>query len=279
MSIDITLEAVAADQLDAKSARSRLLAALTDERGHEAAYSALSRWVWRALVERRLDVDLRDWHRLILDVAAVVRRAAEERPADAPSRRRAGLDPASAAERLKGFADLVRESIQAAEASVPEEFTQRAHVAELLDVLATNPGEPCARKALQERTGLKDANLSRLLTLLAANDLVERMPRGKSATFRITQRGLAARGARIDEHRLAAPERIVIAPPSVEPVSELDEMVVNLQRFRIETIRISDDVETFAAPLHLKIRPTQSFGRTNRTLTRGRAKVLEHDYA
>lgn len=221
MSSSLTMDSLAFDEVDASQARTILWKVVDDAREREKAYVSLSRWTWRILVERRLDVDLRDWHRLILDYASTLAR--HDSQPDAKIRgERVPLAAQALAERLKGFADLVGEQIRAAEISAPEELAKRAHVTEVLVALSEAAGEHLEREAIKERSGLKDANLSRVLTLLAANGVVERQPRGRHASFRITQRGLAivrqSRGSKSVTPR--PPVEIRIAPPAAEPQAE-----------------------------------------------------------
>jgi DNA-binding transcriptional ArsR family regulator len=190
------LEALARDGIDASAARDAVWRALDTHEGARHAYAALCRWTWRIMVERRLDEELRSWHRLLLDAAAKL--AGSAAAAVSRPRARARLDPAAVAERLRALADIVRLSVDAAAASVPAELSQRAHVREILSTLADSDGEHVERERIREALGLGDANLSRVLTLMTANGLVERLPRGKVASFRATQRGLAL---------VAAPDR------------------------------------------------------------------------
>lgn len=184
-----TMEALAYDQVDAAAARDVVWRALDSQAGLREAYSALCRWTWRAMVERRLDDDLRSWHRLLLDAAG---RLAGAAPAAMPrTRARPRLDTAAAAERLRALADMVRLSIDAAAASIPAELGKRAHVLEILRFLTERVGEHVEREQIKRAVGLEDANLSRVLTLMTANSLVERLPLGRVASFRATQHGLA----------------------------------------------------------------------------------------
>jgi predicted transcriptional regulator len=182
----MSLEALALDEMSPPAARKLLRTMLRGEKPVVGAiYSAFARWTWRVLVERRLDEGLRDWHRLILDVAAAL------------TSLRRGDDAAAAIptpERFLALADLVRESISAAQAAVPTELLQRAHVAAILHALAGQSPAFIDRKAIAAAAGLKDANLSRILSLLAANGLVEREARGRAAAFKITRKGLTATG-------------------------------------------------------------------------------------
>lgn len=184
-----TMEALAFDQVSAADARDLIWSAIDSPAGVRDAYSALCRWTWRVMIENRLDGELRSWHRLVLDVAGKLAGAPPSH--DPYSRTRLQLDPAGAAERLKALGDLIRLSIEAAAASVPADLGRRAHVLEILRFLSERPGDYVEREAIRKATGLGEANLSRVLTLMVANGLVERLPRGKVASFRATRQGLA----------------------------------------------------------------------------------------
>lgn len=186
-------EAVARHELDAAAAREGLLRLAGDGTSLAELYATICRWTWRALVESRLDSELRSWHGLILDLAA---RVSSQGGSATDERGRARLTGADVAARLRGFADLVRMSVEAADASVPREIAGRAHVIEILRSLAERADGYVERSELKSQCGLKDSNLSRVLTLLSMNGLVEREPRGKRAGFKITARGLEAANVR-----------------------------------------------------------------------------------
>lgn len=203
-----SLASLTRDEADASEARQILWKTLDKEDAHRAAYAALCRWTWRAMVERRLDGELRAWHRLLLDAAARIGAQAARKQ---KARGRVSFDPAAAAERCRALADLLRLSVDAADASAVKELTSRAHVAEILRLLAARAGEYVEREDIRKELGLGHANLSRVLTLLAANGLVEREPRGKAAAFRATQRALGIVDPDREERRLA--RQLMRAPP------------------------------------------------------------------
>lgn len=182
------LEVLARDEVSAAEARNLIWITLQQEGGQaRAAYSALCRWTWRVTMERRLDSELRAWHRLLLDVAGLLAlRAENESPCTPP----AGLGLLAAAERVRGLADILSLSIDAAEVVDNEEFMSRAHVRTVLNVLAAEPDTSLRREKIRRQTGLGQANLSRLLTLLTVKGLLERKSISKSAEFKITARGL-----------------------------------------------------------------------------------------
>ncbi|GGF18084.1 hypothetical protein GCM10011611_24910 [Aliidongia dinghuensis] len=151
------------------------------------------------------------------------------------------LDCAAAAERMRALADLVRMSVEAASVSMMKDLTARAHVIEILQLLASKMGSHVEREQIKTELGLRDANLSRVMTLLAANGLVEREPRGKIAAFRVTQRGLALADSERNERQRARAEMLpapVSAPvqskeDALRGVFESPNIVVIMRRYDI----------------------------------------------
>jgi DNA-binding MarR family transcriptional regulator len=182
------LEQLVRGEIGASEARQAIWRELDAEEGYRTTYAALCRWTWRAMIERRLDDEVKSWHRLLLDVAG---RIAVQADSGSSASDRAHLDRSAAAERVRALADLVRLLVDAAEASTLKDFTARAHVSAILRLLASRAGIPIEREEIKTELRLRDANLSRVLTLLAANGLVERVARGKNAAFRVTPHGAA----------------------------------------------------------------------------------------
>src|SRR4028118_430138 len=96
LEVDRSMESLARDEATAEEARTIVWQALKRPNGHRMAYSALCRWTWRAMIERRLDTELRGWHRLLLDTAA---RMAERQEDGKPGRGRARVGTRAAAQR------------------------------------------------------------------------------------------------------------------------------------------------------------------------------------
>lgn len=167
MAIDLLRDAAPA-LLDAPPAD--LAAAL---RGVEAWTSALAEsvdYVFRhqvvRLVQRRAGPDeLTEW-------VDVIRRAV-------PPSRREALDalgtPWSA--RWRAFASVLESRLASLRAQDPAAVLERAHVQKLLDAVLAEPG--VSQQALGDTAGLNKANLTRVLNLMEANDLVERRASGR----------------------------------------------------------------------------------------------------
>ena len=154
------------------SARAEIRAMLaSDHRSTRKIYAALAHKVWSLLIERRLDNEVRDWHRLILDVRANVQK-----------------DDTKVSERLVALIDLLRESISLAETSPVEELARRPHARGIL-VELQKAASFVPRRSLQQVIGIGTSHLSNVLSKLVAHNLVERRDAGKEAEFRLTARG------------------------------------------------------------------------------------------
>lgn len=154
------------------AARAAIRAALADEpKAARRVYAALAYKVWSLLVERRFDAEIRDWHALLHQVKTHIRN-----------------EDMAAAERVTALADLLRESISLSETSPAREVARRPNARRILEMLAKEDGLVPRRKLL-DALGLRSANLSNVLTLLLAHNLIERRDKGKEAEFRLTRFG------------------------------------------------------------------------------------------
>jgi predicted transcriptional regulator len=155
-----------------ESARTAIREALADDpKAGRRVYAALAHKVWSLLVERRFDAEIRDWHGLLHQVKARIR-----------------SDDLAAAERVTALADLLRESISLSETSPAREVARRPNARRILEMLAK---ADCLvpRRRLLDTLGMRSANLSNVLTLLLAHNLIERRDKGKEAEFRLTRFG------------------------------------------------------------------------------------------
>jgi predicted transcriptional regulator len=134
-------------------------------------YAALAHKVWSLLVERRFDAEIRDWHALLHQFKTNIRN-----------------EDMAAAERVTALADLLRESISLSETSPAREVARRPNARRILEMLAKEDGL-VPRLKLLDALGMRSANLSNVLTLLLAHNLVERRDKGKEAEFRLTRFG------------------------------------------------------------------------------------------
>lgn len=138
----------------------------------QKVYSVLRAWVWKALNERRRDSELRKWHALISQTSAYLED--EYFPH---------------AERIRVLHELVHESISVSIVYSFNDLAARSHVKEILSYLYVSPQRTLARQELQSKLGLKDPNMTRVLTMLSTSGLLERSARGKSAFYSLTRDG------------------------------------------------------------------------------------------
>jgi hypothetical protein len=256
-----SFEILARDEADMRAAREAIWRALDTDDGHRTVYAALCRWTWRAMIERRLDEELRSWHRLLLDTAGRMATQAESKP---HIRDRGRLDRSAASERVRALADLVRMSVEAANASVLKDLTARAHVAEILRLLAGHASKYFEREQIKNELGLRDSNLSRVLTLLAANGLVERLAQGKAAAFRITQRGLALADIDSEERAHFRAEIQPLLTPTKQVQEDTEDAV-----FKPINIVVLTPKQNDAPPMHWRfLRPHQVHESINPKSTR-----------
>ncbi|MCZ4267464.1 helix-turn-helix domain-containing protein [Rhodobacteraceae bacterium G21628-S1] len=182
-----TLESIARGEIDAVTARSEIDRHIEVTRDFAKLYSVLLRWTWLALSERRTDDDLRQWHRLILDVSA---RAGQGKCLSASAQSGLGGTSAHLTERLRALSDMIRVSIGMQMRPDKARLLTRAHVPAILQALYDRQNEAVARFDLLQAVELKTANLSRILALLVLEGLVERQADGRTARFRITGEGI-----------------------------------------------------------------------------------------
>jgi DNA-binding MarR family transcriptional regulator len=173
-SATISLTPIAAGDLTAKQARELVQRYVAENgRSGDALYRAFRAWTWRCLTERRYDSELRGWWELMRMTGALLQ-AKKQR---------------AHAERLESLCDLVFESIQFGQDEPVEQVLKRVHVRRALQALSKGWME---RPGLRTTLGLKESNLSRLLSLLQSRGLIERMQRSRIASFRLTRAGQEA---------------------------------------------------------------------------------------
>lgn len=168
------LELIAGGGIDAAEARG-ILNALPREiqlDGARRLFVALRAWTWKALDQKRRDPELREWH-------DVIKRAQV---------RTKGFDRIAA--QLQVLLDLVHESIVVAIRRPVSDVLKRRNAKAILVLLRDAPEGRLTKQALMIQLGLKDANLSRLMNVLAGAGLVERTIDGREAQFRLSREGL-----------------------------------------------------------------------------------------
>ncbi|WP_420607343.1 hypothetical protein [Novosphingopyxis sp.] len=160
---------------DARKALSDLLQSGPKGEIGEHIFEALRIATGRILRDRIASADLRAWHSLVDAVSA---QFDEVNKAWGP--------------RIEVLAELLNDRVGLVEARPVEQVVRRLHVSELLEEMSRTDGAPIERRALRERLGLEEANLSRVLTLMLDSGLIERHSLGKSASFSLASEGQKA---------------------------------------------------------------------------------------
>lgn len=231
-----TLESIARGEVDAASARTEIDRHIQATRDFTKPYSALLRWTWLALSERRADNDLRLWHRLILDIAAKAGKEADP-----------GAEGSEfvLAERLRAMSDMIRVSIGMQSRPDKARLLTRAHVPAILQALNDRSHEAVARADLLEAVDLKTANLSRVLTLLILEGLVERQADGRTARFRITGEGIKHLEVFLARNESKAKLRPVSASKRQQPRLKMHESsAANAKLFEAIARALSEEEDT-----------------------------------
>ncbi len=138
----------------------------------EAVYEALRAAGWRLLTSRIFGSEIEAWCDIFGQAAALLRR-----------------DFGDLSDRTTALADLATESARFGVLHSHEQAIAKEHVIDVLKAIGKNG----ARKAeVMNATGLKQANLSRILANLIAVGLVDRKSLGKEASFTLSVAGLDA---------------------------------------------------------------------------------------
>lgn len=155
----LTLEDVMSGETTARQAHDVISPLLSsgDEGQVRKACTALRAWTWKALNERRRDSDLRVWYNHLKGYAAFLEES----------------DPEHSI-RLSVLCELIYESVSVAEVIPVQELLKRQHPAAIMLALSNAGLDGMKRSALAEAMEMKPANLSRIVSLLVANGLIER---------------------------------------------------------------------------------------------------------
>jgi DNA-binding MarR family transcriptional regulator len=148
---------------------------------HEAVYAALRSAVWAFVSSGDSGPHLNRWMDLVLRVRQFMR-----------------VNRSGISERLTTLSDMLEQSANAADEAGRLKLGKN-HLL-VLDLLQQLQGET-ARVDLVKETGLKDSNLSHVLSKLAAFGLIDRIPVGREASIRITDKGRKAISGRDEPQR------------------------------------------------------------------------------
>ena len=170
-----SLEGIETGALDVAEARTLLQAVLkaqTDEDSASEVFSSLRSWTGRMLRSSMIGEDLRAWHALFKAVAAQFR---------------GGLGDYSV--RINVLADLIYERVGMAETRSADDVLSRRHVRAVLATIGSAKLGRVDRVALGQELGIEQANLARVLTMMADAGLVARFVEGKTVRFELTALG------------------------------------------------------------------------------------------
>ena len=172
MILDPALHQIELGQATAKEARKAVREFLQAEAPSIAAlYTALRSWTWNALVSRRGDHELSEWHSILKAAGTAV-----------------GTKDSAISHYLHGLAHLVDDSLRHAAANSHDQLLARSHLGDLLTIIQRNNGQ-IERERLAVTTTLNNSRLSQLLTDLVSAGLVDREQEGRKARFILTQAG------------------------------------------------------------------------------------------
>ena len=212
MSTACTLDDVALGEVSAARARVAIADALKDASPSSVGrvYASLRAWVWKALNARRRDQELREWFDILKRTSSFLER-----------------EFAPFAARLSVLHELIYESVTVSEKLSINDLLRRSHVRDAVRLVAQAPNGRLDRVALGHRLNLKQANLTRVLSLVCSSGLLERQVQGKNVVYQLTRAGQ-------DAAVKLSPEvggRPVEASPNAQkiiPVSGIGYLVVNV---------------------------------------------------
>jgi len=175
MANESTLDGIALGEATPAQAREAIGAAFREgsPQAAQRVYTVLRAWVWKALNGRRRDPELREWFDILKRTGAYL-----------------SSDHKSQAERLQVLNELIYESISASEIQTPSEALKRQHVKHILIMLFNAQNKQIERSEIGTQLRLGQANLTRVLNLMASSGLVERVKFGKQAIFQLTTLGV-----------------------------------------------------------------------------------------
>lgn len=84
-------------------------------------------------------------------------------------------------ERWSAYKDIVESRLASLRSRAPEQVMEMAHVEQILDLILS--GRAARQGELKEALGLRSANLTRVLNLMEANELIERRSKGREKTI------------------------------------------------------------------------------------------------
>lgn len=164
------LEQISRGEKSPSEATAEIKAAIAEGTADAVICAALTTFVWRALTERRRDVELREWHRVTLD-------------AEHALYQRSGSNETVTSGRLESLADLIRISIHMSDGPSRDGFTPRYHEKEAYDFLL-KADDYVDRDLIQKELSLQTANLSAILMNLVIHGFIEIDPLSSLRRYR-----------------------------------------------------------------------------------------------
>lgn len=185
MDRNMTLDDITGGEISIDDVRAVVADAIEnfDEDTASDLYYALRSWTWKALDNRRRDAELRGWHDLLKRIESYL----------------SEIDSRISAQ-IAVLHELLFESIGVAETLRPEKVLERSHAERMVQLLLKQPGGIIARSQLIQVLGVKQANLSRVLRMMFASGLAERVATGKSISIRLTLLGRRHAALRASAH-------------------------------------------------------------------------------
>jgi predicted transcriptional regulator len=175
--VELTIDDLALGELAVPQALTLLRASLDqpDIQTIARVYEALRALAWKKFAERVVGEEMRQWHDLFRQAAALFDVA----------------NSGTYSQRAAAFADLAIESVRFGNANSIDDMRARAHVRDILVALSKRGGT-ALRSAVMHDTHLKQANLSRVLAHMAAAGFVDRRPSGREVVVSLTSLGREA---------------------------------------------------------------------------------------
>lgn len=167
--MSMQLEAIARGETPAQKTRTEIIDKISSKASASEIYSCLIRFVWLVLTERRMDPELRQWHRNLLDIAHILKQRGQNGDNDC-------------ATKLECLADQIRISVSLTDTTntpLPQSDTN------VLNFLQKMNGYT-PRAKIEETLKFKPGALSRILTTLTIRGLVQRETTTTDIRYRAT---------------------------------------------------------------------------------------------
>lgn len=200
------LEAVAIGSIPPADAFAKLrehLMTSDNAAGVEKTYEALRGLVWSVVSSRDGGDHLNGWTDVVLRIRQLLR-----------------TKSSPIAERFTVLADLLDQSFRFSKLHSSAELLTRKHVRAVLEVLLANHGT-ATRATISARLGLRDANMSRVLSNMASAGWIKRRPDGREVIVSLTDEGKAQARTALPKAAVAAAASPFSTPTAIEVMQTL----------------------------------------------------------